>query len=101
MGIRFLGSAECALEAMAEASQSLAVNRVTDLGAPLAVVEQSHPVEGLQVLRDRGLSQRERLHDLAAAGFFPRLKEADYSNARRVGECSGKCSQRDLFFGKE
>ena len=38
-GRHLLCSAECALEAMTEASQSFAVYRVTDLGATLAVVE--------------------------------------------------------------
>lgn len=98
---RRFGGAERALETVAEASQSFAVDRVADPGAALALMEQANSVERLQMLGDGGLRQWQRVHDLAAGGFFLRLEQADNRNPRRVRQSRRKARQRDLFFRKK
>ena len=88
----FVGSAECALKAVAEAAHGFAIQGVADLRAAVALVEQVSFAQAAQVLRDGRLRERQRGNEIAAAGFAALLQDADDGNASRVRERSRKSS---------
>lgn len=94
---RLIAGAQGALKVVAKITDPFQIDTVAIAFAALALPQEPRPAQVLQVLRNRGLGQGQRIHNAAAGGFAPMLQELDDRDACRVGQRSGKVRQVAFF----
>src|SRR5262245_28549212 len=84
-----------------ESAKGLGVHAVAGAGPVHFALDEAGLLQDLEVLRDRGLGERQHAHDLAAHARARGREVPDDGHARRVGEGPGERGELLVRFGDD